>query len=188
MEYALVSAVSFVALMRNVADQVRPGYSIGGANPVWMRNRSERLSNIGCVGYIAMSRHHHRAKSRCICCISDVGIGGFGSSVVMSEYRVIMMLIWRENCAHLRSIPQLIIDTLVFLSLVNNFLQSWREFLAWWEWLALTQQLFLVGLLVVFIKETHDVMIERLQWLKVYMKLWENVGMRKKWLYEVFGI
>lgn len=54
MEYALISQVCFVALVRNIACEVGPRNAICSFHEVGVRDGAETLANVGRVGDIAM--------------------------------------------------------------------------------------------------------------------------------------
>jgi hypothetical protein len=53
-EYLLVAAVGFVAFVRDVADQVGPGYAVRSFHQIWMGDWSERLSYVRCICNVAL--------------------------------------------------------------------------------------------------------------------------------------
>lgn len=80
MQRALIRAVSFIPLVRDVAGQVGPRDAVGGAHEVGVRDGAEGLAYVGGVGYVALGGEEGGADAGCVGGVADVGFGGFGGA------------------------------------------------------------------------------------------------------------
>lgn len=90
MQHPLVPQVRFVSLMRDVADQIRPGDAVGGADQPGVCDGAEGFAHVGGVGYVAVGGEEDGAEAGCVGGVTDVGIGGFSGAICEEAEGVIV--------------------------------------------------------------------------------------------------
>ena len=72
----LVAQVGFVALVADVADEVRPRNAVRASDQPRVRDRPEGLAHIRGVGDVAVRAQEDGSETACVCRVADVGLGG----------------------------------------------------------------------------------------------------------------
>ena len=75
--------------MRNISQYIEPGNTIGSADKIWMRDRSKRLANIGCVGDVAVGREEYCSYSSGIGGIANIALCGIRATKSVSKGKLL---------------------------------------------------------------------------------------------------
>lgn len=126
---SLVAAIGLVAFVGHITNQVGPGDSVGSTDKLWMCYGPKAFTNIRGVGHIALSGKKGRPDARGICGIPNGAVCGFWSSarssVRVSERQRMgdCFATWK----HLPSLPDLLVQTIVFVVFIDDFLEAGWE-------------------------------------------------------------
>lgn len=79
-DVGLVLVVCFVAFIGDIAGEIEPGDTVGGADPVGVGNGAEGFADVRGVRDVAVGGAKDCAEAVCVGGVTDVGIGGVGGS------------------------------------------------------------------------------------------------------------
>lgn len=110
--------VSLVPLVHDIAQDIRPGNPVGRTDEIRMRDGAERLADIRAVRDVPMRREEEGADA---ICVRGVSVWGFCGVVL------VLVLAGGVFGGGIYIVVLTVVDIVVIIDLVGEFLKFWTE-------------------------------------------------------------